>query len=54
VTRRGEKRLEAAYKGWVEAQARFESAFGSGRAAELRSLLRAMTATQFGRAAGAP
>src|SRR5712691_6780440 len=50
VTRRGEKRLEAAYKGWVEAQARFESAFGSGRAAELRALLRAVTATQFGRA----
>ncbi len=55
VTRRGEKRLEAAHKQWAEAQARFESAFGSGRASELRALLRAVTATQFGRAtAGAP
>src|SRR5262250_162216 len=31
VTRRGEKRLDAAFKGWTQAQAQFESAFGSGR-----------------------
>ncbi len=46
LTRRGEKRLEAAAKGWAHAQARFESAFGSGRTSDLRSLLHAVTATE--------
>src|SRR5437660_352407 len=45
LTRRGEKRLETAFKGWAEAQARFESAFGSTRASDLRALLRAVTST---------
>src|SRR5262245_60150916 len=48
VTRRGEQRLAAAVKGWTEAQARFESAFGNIRTSELRALLGAATATQFG------
>ncbi len=48
LTRRGEKRLEAASKAWAEAQARFDSAFGGARAADLRALLRAVTTTQFG------
>src|ERR1700680_1814040 len=47
LTRRGEKRLEAALKGWAEAQARFESTFGSTRASDLRGLLRAVTSTEF-------
>src|SRR2546421_11420542 len=29
LTRRGEKRVEAALEGWTDAQARFEAAFGS-------------------------
>src|SRR5215510_5243318 len=48
VTKRGEKRLDAAFKGWTQAQAQFESAFGSGRTSELRALLRAITATELG------
>ncbi len=47
VTRRGEKCVDAALKGWTEAQAQFESAFGSGPTSELRALLRAVTTTQF-------
>jgi len=46
LTRRGEKRLEAAIKGWAQAQARFESAFGSGRTSDLRALLHSVTGTQ--------
>jgi len=48
ITKRGERRLEDAFKRWVEAQARFESAFGRGRASDLRSLLGAVTATELG------
>src|SRR5881296_3451788 len=48
LTRRGEKRLETAVKGWAQAQARFESTFGSGRTSDLRALLHAVTATQLG------
>src|SRR5262249_11919627 len=48
VTKRGEKRLDAAFKGWTQAQAQFESAFGSGRTSELRALLRAIAATELG------
>jgi len=47
LTKRGEKRLEAASNGWAEAQTRFESAFGDARASDLRALLRAVTATDF-------
>jgi DNA-binding MarR family transcriptional regulator len=47
LTKAGEKRLEAALKGWSQAQARFEAVFGAGRAAELRRLLRAAAASEF-------
>jgi len=47
LTKAGEKRLEAARKGWSEAQARFETTFGPKRAADLRSILRAVVATDF-------
>jgi DNA-binding MarR family transcriptional regulator len=44
----GDKRLQTAIKEWTHAQTRFESAVGSGRASDLRALLRAVTATEFG------
>jgi DNA-binding MarR family transcriptional regulator len=49
LTRAGEKRLAAARKGWAAAQARFESAYGAKRAAELRGLLLAVVASDFAR-----
>jgi DNA-binding MarR family transcriptional regulator len=39
LTSSGEARFRAALKGWREAQARFETAFGVKRAKELRALL---------------
>jgi DNA-binding MarR family transcriptional regulator len=47
LTKAGEKRLQAAVKGWTEAQDRFESTFGPKRAADLRSMLRAVSAADF-------
>jgi DNA-binding MarR family transcriptional regulator len=47
LTKRGEKRLETASKGWAEAQARFESTFGGTRSSNLRALLREVAATEF-------
>lgn len=47
VTPAGATRLRAAAKGWAEAQARFESAFGAARASQLRSLLHAVSTTEF-------
>jgi len=47
LTKAGEKRLQAARERWVVAQARFESVFGSRRAAELRGLLRSVVARDF-------
>jgi DNA-binding MarR family transcriptional regulator len=47
LTRTGEKRLQAAVQGWTEAQARFESTFGPKRAADLRTMLRAVAAADF-------
>ena len=47
LTRRGERRLDAALKGWAEAQARFETTFGRTRASDLRALLHAVAATRF-------
>ena len=46
LTKAGEKRLQAAGKGWAAAQARFETTFGSRRAAELRQMLRALRASE--------
>ena len=48
LTKAGEKRLEAARTGWVKAQSRFESTFGSKRTSELRELLRAVVASELG------
>lgn len=45
LTTAGEKCLQAAMKGWSKAQAQFENTFGPRRAADLRSMLRAVVAT---------
>jgi DNA-binding MarR family transcriptional regulator len=47
LTKAGEKRLQAALKGWSQAQARFETVFGAERAGDLRKLLRAVAASEF-------
>ena len=47
VTKTGEKRMRAATKAWSEAQTQFETKFGGRRAADLRTLLRAVVATNF-------
>ena len=47
LTKAGEQRFHAGRKGWAAAQARFESAYGMKRAAELRGLLRAVVASEF-------
>ena len=47
LTKAGEKRLQPARERWVVAQERFESVFGSRRAAELRGLLRSVVARNF-------
>jgi DNA-binding MarR family transcriptional regulator len=47
LTKAGEKRLEAAGEAWAKAQARFEVEFGRRRAADLRTLLRAVVTSQF-------
>jgi hypothetical protein len=52
LTNAGEKRLQAGVKAWSQAQARFETKFGSKRAAELRAMLRAVVATEFAPRAG--
>jgi DNA-binding MarR family transcriptional regulator len=46
----GAARLRAARKGWTEAHTRFEASFGGRRAAGLRALLHAVTATDLGAA----
>jgi len=46
LTKAGESRVHAALKGWTAAQARFESADGAKRAAELRAMLRALVASE--------
>ena len=53
LTKDGEKRLEAARKGWQAAQARFETVFGVKRAADLRALLRNVVASELVPAASA-
>jgi DNA-binding MarR family transcriptional regulator len=47
LTKVGEKRLQAGFKAWARAQASFEAGFGSKRASELRTLLRAVVISQF-------
>jgi DNA-binding MarR family transcriptional regulator len=46
LTPRGLARINAARKGWTQAQAGFEAAFGKGRAGELRGLLREVSASE--------
>jgi DNA-binding MarR family transcriptional regulator len=48
LTTAGEKRLQVARKGWSKAQAHFEITFGPRRATDLRALLRAVVASDFG------
>jgi DNA-binding MarR family transcriptional regulator len=48
LTKAGAARLRAARAGWTQAQATFEAAFGGRRAAGLRALLQAVTATDLG------
>jgi DNA-binding MarR family transcriptional regulator len=44
LTNAGEKRVRAGLKAWAQAQAQFESSFGTKRATELRALLRSVVA----------
>lgn len=46
LTRAGERRLESAVKAWAQAQARFEAAFGPKQTVELRTMLRAVVASE--------
>ena len=48
LTEAGEARFRAGVKGWVEAQRRFEAAFGEKRTARMRALLHAVAATELG------
>ena len=48
LTEAGAARFNAAVKGWVEAQRRFEAALGAERTMELRALLHAVAATDLG------
>ena len=47
LTKAGENRLRAGLEAWAAAQARFEASFGGKRAAEMRTLLKAVAASQF-------
>jgi DNA-binding MarR family transcriptional regulator len=47
LTNAGKKRLQAALKAWSQAQAQFETSFGTKRAAELRAMLRSVAASEF-------
>src|SRR6266404_4131418 len=47
LTKAGENRLQEAFEGWSQAQARFEATFGEKRAADLRELLRTAAASEF-------
>ena len=47
LTKVGEKRLQQALTAWSHAQERFEMSFGTKRAAELRSMLRAVATSRF-------
>jgi len=55
LTKRGEARLDESRSAWLEAQERFETAFGAGQAADLRQTLELVAALEFGeRAADLP
>jgi DNA-binding MarR family transcriptional regulator len=48
ITETGRERLRLAAKGWFEAQARFDAAYGAERARELRETLAGLIALDFG------
>jgi DNA-binding MarR family transcriptional regulator len=48
VTEAGEASFRAGMKEWRQAQRRFEKAFGADRTADMRTLLHAVAATDFG------
>jgi DNA-binding MarR family transcriptional regulator len=48
LSRSGEHRLDRARKGWAEAQKRFEEAYGSTKASNLRRSLRAVITSDLG------
>src|SRR4029079_5599157 len=50
LTDKGAARLRTAMKGWARAQMGFEAAFGAKRSADLRGLLRAVSASELGSA----
>ncbi|TWB87013.1 MarR family transcriptional regulator [Bradyrhizobium macuxiense] len=55
LTKRGEARLDESRAAWLEAQERFETAFGARQAADLRQTLELVAALEFGeRAADLP
>jgi DNA-binding MarR family transcriptional regulator len=47
LTKTGLARLDAGFKEWAKAQAKFEGTLGSDRASELRGLLRTVVGTDF-------
>jgi DNA-binding MarR family transcriptional regulator len=53
LTDAGLERLTAGYEGWKEAQREFAASFGEERAAGLRALLRAVSATELTAASAA-
>jgi DNA-binding MarR family transcriptional regulator len=46
LTKTGERRFKVALAKWSQAQAQFETRFGSGKASELRGMLRGVVATE--------
>jgi DNA-binding MarR family transcriptional regulator len=48
LTEAGAARLRAARAGWIQAQKKFETAYGHRRATQLRALLHAVTEIEFG------
>jgi len=47
LTKAGEKRLLAGREAWAQAQARFDDRFGAKRAADFRTMLRAVVTSDF-------
>ena len=54
LTEAGKARYRAGARGWIEAQRQFETAFGTERTAEMRTILHAVAATDLGGAPPAP
>jgi DNA-binding MarR family transcriptional regulator len=52
LTKIGDRRFKAALAKWSQAQAQFETKFGSGKAGELRGMLRGVVATELQSRAG--